>query len=93
MKLVWMRTPAPSWWRHTCLTYLQESVDEAYAALRDLNVEVKRLVVDPSTGKVKDAVDQFGSVKSGFRPVFEYSNDLEKNIDDAVSAPANTYRF
>lgn len=73
--------------------YVQESVDEAYAALRDLKVEVKRLVVDPTTGKVKDAVDQFGQTKSNFRPVFEYSNDLEKNIDDAVSTPANSYNF
>ena len=68
-------------------------MDEAYAALRDLKCEVKRLVVDPNTGKVKDAVDQFGQVKSGFRPVFEASNELEKNIDDAITAPSESYRF
>lgn len=68
-------------------------MDEAYAALRDLKCEVRRLVVDPTTGKMKDAVEEFGKTKSSFIPVFEASNELENNIDEAVTAPNQSYRF
>ncbi len=71
----------------------QESVDQAYAAMRDLKVDVKRLVVDRETGKVTDAVEQFGHTKSSFRPVFESSNDIEGAVEAAISAPSNSYRF
>eukprot|EP00624_Nannochloropsis_granulata_P004058 evm.model.NODE_30348_length_10312_cov_22.853859.3 len=70
----------------------QESVDEAYAALRDLKCDVKRVTVDPVTGKVQD-VEQFGSTKSCFNPVFESSNDIEGAVEAAISAPSNSYRF
>jgi len=69
-------------------------VDEAYAALRDLGCDVKRLVVDQSTGQVKDAVEEFGTVKSSFNPVFESSNELEASIDQAITTPIEGgYRF
>lgn len=70
----------------------QESVDEAYAALRDLKCDVKRVMVDPVTGKVQD-LEQFGSTKSCFNPVFESSNDIEGAVEAAISAPSNSYRF
>lgn len=71
----------------------QESVDEAYSALRDLKCEVKRLVVDRETGSVRDAVEEFGKVTSKFNPVFEASNELEDNIDQAITEPSQAYRF
>jgi tetrahydromethanopterin S-methyltransferase subunit B len=68
-------------------------VDEAYAALRDLKCEVKRLVVDPATGQATSAVEEFGTVQRSFNPVFESSNELEQNIEDAITAPNESYRF
>ena len=70
----------------------QESVDEAYAALRDLKCDVKRVMVDPATGKVQD-LEQFGSTKSCFNPVFDSSNDIEGAVEAAISEPSNSYRF
>lgn len=70
----------------------QESVDEAYAALRDLKCDVKRVMVDPATGKVQD-LEQFGSTKSCFNPVFESSNDIEGAVEAAISEPSNSHRF
>jgi hypothetical protein len=73
----------------------QESVDEAYAALRDLKCDVRRVVVDPSTGLARDAVEQFGQAKTNFNPCFETSNDVEGRIAEAAAAPAagGGYRF
>lgn len=71
----------------------QESVDEAYAALRDLKCEVKRLVIDQDTGKIKDAVEQFGSVQSSFRRIYESSHDIDEAVEAAINAPSNAYRF
>lgn len=68
-------------------------MDEAYAALRDLRCEVRRMVVDASTGQLKDAVEEFGTVKSNFKPVYESSNDLEESIDQAITSPQSSYRF
>lgn len=70
----------------------QESVDEAYAALRDLKCDVKRVIVDPLTGKIK-APEEFGSAKTSFRPVFDSSNDIEGAVQAAINAPSNSYRF
>lgn len=73
----------------------QESVDEAYAALRDLGCEVRRVVVDRETGRARDAVEQFGQAKTNFRACFETSNDVEGRIAEAAAAPAagGGYRF
>lgn len=73
----------------------QESVDEAYAALRDLGCEVRRVVLDRETGQARDAVEQFGQAKTNFRPCFETSNDVEGRIAEAAVAPAagGGYRF
>ncbi len=73
----------------------QESVDEAYAALRDLKCEVRRVVVDPATGKARDAVEQFGQARTNFNPCFDTSNDVDGRIAEAAVAPAagGGYRF
>ena len=51
----------------------QGSVDEAYAALRDLGCEVSMAKIDSETGKVTTRTEMFGDKKPNFRPVYEDS--------------------
>jgi hypothetical protein len=53
------------------------SIDAAFAALRDLGLEVEMVTIDPITGEVRKGVQQFGEVKSSFRAV--YDNDPESD--------------
>lgn len=69
-------------------------VDEAYGALRDFNVDIKRVKVNAEDGTVEAAYEAFGegTKKSGFNPVFENSNamdsdDMQARIQDHASAP------
>jgi len=48
----------------------QESIDEAYAALRDLDCPTVRYTIDQETGKMR-GTQLFGEVQSNFRPVYE----------------------
>lgn len=50
---------------------LPGSVDAAFAALRDLGLEVEMITVDAYTGEVRKGVQQFGEVKSSFRAVYD----------------------
>jgi hypothetical protein len=60
----------------------QGSVDEAYAALRDLGCEVTMTKFDQATQKFTRKVEMFGEVKSNFRPVYdEGDDDLQEKID------------
>ena len=57
---------------HTCC-------DEAYGALRDFGVDVKRVMVNASDGSVQNVYEQFNpdtKQKSGFRAVYDNSNSM-----------------
>jgi len=49
----------------------QGSVDEAYAALRDLGLEVSMLKFDSETQTMTRQTQMFGEVKSNFRAVYD----------------------
>lgn len=60
----------------------QGSVDEAYAALRDLGCEVTMTKFDEKTQTFTRKVEMFGEVKSNFRPVYDDGDDkLQDKID------------
>lgn len=65
---------------------LQESVDEAYGALRDLNVDVQFVRVDNS-GMASMAFEQFGGSKPKFNPVFDETCDLDQRVNEESRAP------
>jgi hypothetical protein len=48
----------------------QDSIDEAYAALRDLGLAAVMYKIDETTGKAQ-GTQVFGTVKSNFRPVYD----------------------
>ena len=48
----------------------QDSIDEAYAALRDLGCTTVRYTIDQETGKAQ-GTQMFGQVQSNFRPVYD----------------------
>lgn len=58
----------------------QGSVDEAYAALRDLGCEVSMLKYDTETNTVTRKTQMFGEVKSNFRAVYDESDDVQNKI-------------
>jgi hypothetical protein len=66
----------------------QGSVDEAYAALRDLGCEVSMLKYDADTNTVTRKTQMFGEVKSNFRAVYDESDDVEQKI---TSVSENSY--
>jgi len=55
----------------------QGSVDEAYAALRDLGCKVSMVKYDSETNRAKSRTTMFGDVKPQFRPVYEPSSALD----------------
>lgn len=65
------------------------SVDEAYAALRDLGIKVEMVRVAEEEGGdgdekkvvIKKGVEQFGENQLKFSKTWEQSEDIEKNID------------
>lgn len=71
---------------------LQEAVDEAYGALRDLNCEVNRVKIN-ADGSVEAAVEQFGEKKASFKAVWSDSaentdtSNIEERIEAAAQAP------
>mmetsp|Transcript_25869 Transcript_25869/g.48557 ORF Transcript_25869/g.48557 Transcript_25869/m.48557 type:complete len:326 (+) Transcript_25869:709-1686(+) len=65
---------------------MQESVDEAYGALRDLNVDVQFVRVDDS-GMASMAFEQFGRSQPKFNPVFDETCDLDQRVCDESHAP------
>lgn len=71
---------------------LQEAVDEAYGALRDLNCEVNRVKIN-ADGTVEAAVEQFGEKKTSFKAVWDDStkdtdtSNIEQRIEEAAQAP------
>lgn len=77
----------------------QDCVDEAYAALRDLECNVQYVKIKPindnqsndniSTNStiIETAYEQFGITKPKFNPVFEESYDIMNRIEDKATAP------
>ena len=71
---------------------LQDAVDEAYGALRDLNCEVNRVKINED-GSIEAAVEQFGEKKASFKAVWDDSTEntrpsnIEERIQDAAQAP------
>lgn len=62
-------------------------VDEAYAALRDLNIDVQYVRVD-TDGTVKPAYEQFGNTgKLNFRAVYDEAEDIEEKVSENARAP------
>ena len=65
----------------------QGSVDEAYAALRDLGCKVSMVRYDTNddgqakSGSGTRGVTMFGEAKTRFNPVFEESNELGAAVD------------
>lgn len=55
----------------------QGSVDEAYAALRDLDCQVSMVKFDSETQKATSQVAMFGDAKPNFRAVYEESSAME----------------
>ena len=66
---------------------LQQSVDEAYGALRDLNIDVQVVTVDTKSGLASSSVEQFGNTKPRFNPVFEETDGLQSKVQDESHAP------
>lgn len=64
----------------------QESVDEAYGALRDLNIDVQFVRVDTS-GMASMAFEEFGGSKPKFNPVFDETYDIDQRVIDESRAP------
>ena len=66
----------------------QGSVDEAYAALRDLGCKISMLKIDSETGKASSRPAMFGEVKSNFRATYEESapsDGLGDSLDQRVA--------
>jgi len=61
----------------------QGSVDEAYAALRDLGCEVSMSKFDEATQTFTRKVEMFGEVKSNFRATYD---DGDKNLQGKMDA-------
>ena len=66
---------------------MQESVDEAYGALRDLLIDVQFVRVDKDTNMASTAFEQFGASKPRFLPVFDETCDLEERVVNESQAP------
>lgn len=58
----------------------QGSVDEAFAALRDLGCEVSMMKFDAETQTMTRKTEMFGEVKSNFRKVYDDSDAVEEKI-------------
>jgi hypothetical protein len=75
------------------------SVDAAFAALRDLGLEVEMITVDPVTGQVRKGVEMFGEAKSSFRAVYddegpEQDRAREQRIAEVAKTPKELgYKF
>jgi hypothetical protein len=66
---------------------LQGAVDEAYAALRDLNCEVQFVKIG-SGGSALPVYEQFGTGKKlQFNPVFEETGDINDRVNKEARAP------
>jgi hypothetical protein len=66
---------------------LQGAVDEAYAALRDLNCEVQFVKIG-SGGSALPVYEQFGTGKKlQFNPVFEETGDINARVNQEARAP------
>ena len=68
---------------------LQDAVDEAYGALRDLECEVQYVKIS-ETGEVEAAHAQFGGQKPKFNPVFDETYDIEQRVETEAKAPFQT---
>jgi hypothetical protein len=76
-------------------TQYSSCVDESYGALRDFQIEIKRVMVSAVDGSTSALYDSFGGdgvKKSGFNPVFENSNAMDGDamqarIQEQSSAP------
>jgi hypothetical protein len=69
---------------------LPGSIDAAFAALRDLGLEVEMITVDPETGEVRKGVQQFGEVKSAFRAVYDDAPGQDDSRNLAMAAAAKS---
>jgi hypothetical protein len=58
----------------------QGSVDEAFAALRDLGCEVSMVKFDAETQTMTRKTQMFGEVKSNFRAVYDDSDAVAEKI-------------
>lgn len=70
-------------------TQYKSCVDEAYGALRDFGIEIKRVVVNAADGSVGAAYENFGEGISSnkFNPVFDSTADINKRMQEEARAP------
>eukprot|EP00593_Proboscia_inermis_P004154 CAMPEP_0171305134 /NCGR_PEP_ID=MMETSP0816-20121228/14930_1 /TAXON_ID=420281 /ORGANISM="Proboscia inermis, Strain CCAP1064/1" /LENGTH=186 /DNA_ID=CAMNT_0011785725 /DNA_START=9 /DNA_END=569 /DNA_ORIENTATION=+ len=69
----------------------QGSVDEAYAALRDLGLSAKLITIgDDGAAAPQSSVAMFGDTKPRFRPVFDESDDMEGRIQNHIDVSRTT---
>lgn len=69
---------------------LPGSIDAAFAALRDLGLEVSMITIDPDTGEIRQGVQQFGEVKSAFRAVYDDAPGMDDSRNAAMNAAAKS---
>ncbi len=64
-------------------------MDEAYAALRDLEIDVHFVRVNASTGTVQAAYEQFGANagKLNFNPTYDDTDDMDTRVQSNARAP------
>ena len=69
---------------------MQEAVDEAYGALRDLDCAVQYVKINEA-GDVEAAHAQFGVQKPKFNPVFDETYDIEQRVEGEAKAPFDAH--
>lgn len=65
---------------------MQEAVDEAYGALRDLQCEVQYVKVN-ADGTAESMYEHFGQAKPKFNPVYDDTADIDSRIEANATAP------
>jgi len=69
------------------------SMDEAYGALRDLELEVELITMDEN-GNISKGTTEFGSQPLKFNPTFDSSsNDMNNDIQENSQPPSESFNF
>lgn len=71
----------------------QGAVDEAYAALRDLGLDVGIVTFNADGSVVDKDSFAFGAAKTNFNPTFDESDAVEARVQEAAHAPAADMGF
>jgi len=66
-----------------------EALDEAYAAMRDLEIEANILTLQEDGSLSSTRAQGFGVGNRNFNPVFEASNDIDRRVQQEARAPCH----